>query len=154
MVTTHPDIAKQWHPTKNNGLSAHDFTAGSSIKIWWLLSYDDPQTGKHFDFEWQSTIKNRTSKPNCPYLLNQKIMVGFNDLTTTHPDIAKLWNSTKNDNLKPEDISKASKKEFYFKCPYCNTEFKEQIIKMTRNKKYKCPNCKKILYNKEKREQI
>ena len=155
LATTHPDIAKQWHPTKNNGLTPNNVVAGSNKKVWWLLSYDDPQTGKHFDFEWQASIIARTyKKENCPYLTNQKIMIGFNDLTTTHPDIAKLWHSTKNNGLKPEDITKASKKEFYFKCPYCNKEFKEQIIKMTRNKKYKCQNCKKILYNKGKREQI
>lgn len=88
LITTHPDIAKQWHPTKNNGLYAHDFTAISEKKVWWLLPYDDPRTGNHFNFEWQDTISYRAKNKNCPYLTGHKVYQGFNDLVTTHPDIA------------------------------------------------------------------
>ena len=46
-----PDLAKQWHPTKNGDLKPMDVTYGSKKKVWWYLPYDDPKTKKHFDFE-------------------------------------------------------------------------------------------------------
>ena len=33
--TTHPEIAKQWHPTKNGDLSPSQFTYGSDYVAWW-----------------------------------------------------------------------------------------------------------------------
>ena len=125
-----------------------DVVAGSNKKVWWLLQYDDPQSGKHFDFEWQASIIARTyQKENCPYLSSKKIMVGFNDLATTHPNIANLWDPIKNDNIKPQDITKASRKEVYLQCPFCNKIFKKKIINITRaNRNYCCPNCKNKLY--------
>ncbi len=38
---------------------------------------------------WSSTVSNRTSGAGCPYCSNQKVLVGFNDLQTTHPELAK-----------------------------------------------------------------
>ena len=52
---THPELAAQWHPFKNGQLTPEDVTAGCKTKVWWLKSYDDPITGKHFDFEWPDT---------------------------------------------------------------------------------------------------
>ena len=31
-----PEIAKEWHPTKNGKLKPSEFTYGSSRKVWWL----------------------------------------------------------------------------------------------------------------------
>ena len=39
----------------------------SQKKYWWLLQYDDPETGEHFDFEWEANIGNeRTMKTHRP----------------------------------------------------------------------------------------
>ena len=31
---THPELAKEWHPTKNDNLTADDVTAGSGKKVY------------------------------------------------------------------------------------------------------------------------
>lgn len=36
LATKFPDIAKQWHPTLNNDLTAYDITPGSHNKVWWI----------------------------------------------------------------------------------------------------------------------
>ena len=36
LTESHPEIAKEWHPTKNNQLLPDHFTSGSNIEIWWL----------------------------------------------------------------------------------------------------------------------
>ena len=59
LATLYPELAKEWHPTKNGVLTPNNIACGSNKKVWWLLLYDDPETGKHFDFEWEASIGNR-----------------------------------------------------------------------------------------------
>jgi hypothetical protein len=77
LATTHPSIAAEadgWDPTT--------VSAGSSKKYSWncirghkYKSPPDARTGKR--------------KRGCPFCANQKVLAGFNDLATTHPEIAK-----------------------------------------------------------------
>ena len=59
MATTHPQIAKEWHPTKNGTLTPNDVTYGYGKKVWWLCPYGH---------EYQATVNKRTSGSgtNCP----------------------------------------------------------------------------------------
>ena len=41
------------------------------------------------DHIWSSSVSNRTSGAGCPYCSNQKVLIEFNDLQTTHPELAK-----------------------------------------------------------------
>ncbi len=52
-----PDIAKEWHPTRNNFLLPEYFSHGSGIKVWWLGKC------KH---EWRDSINHRTRGRDCP----------------------------------------------------------------------------------------
>lgn len=52
LKTTHPKIAKQWHPTLNKNLTPFDITFGYSKKVWWRCEKNH---------EWQSTVNKRTS---------------------------------------------------------------------------------------------
>ena len=58
---TNPDIAKQWHSTKNENITPNDVTRSSGKKVWWQC--------KNCNYEWQGFINNRTrttgSCPNC-----------------------------------------------------------------------------------------
>ena len=113
-----PDLAKEWHPTKNGELTPFDVTYGSGKKVWWYLPYDDPRTGKHFDFEWQETVNNRNNGNNCPFLSGQRVWHGFNDLVTTNPDLAREWHPTKNGSLLPSEVSEKNNKKVWWYLPY------------------------------------
>ena len=105
LATLYPDIAKEWHPTKNGDLTPGQVTAGSAQNVWWYLPYDDPRTGEHHDFEWKTSIQNRTgSGTGCPYLSGHAVWPGYNDLATLYPDIAKEWHPTKNGDLTPDKV--------------------------------------------------
>lgn len=59
----------------------------------------------------------------CPYCSSKRILIGFNDLWTTRPDVAKLL-------LDPNDGYKytyKSNKHIDFLCPYCKTVYKKSI---------------------------
>ena len=109
LAKKYPVIASQWHPIKNENLTPIDVTAGSNKKVWWYLPYDDPETGKHFDFEWQATINNRIKQnQGCPYLLGGAVWKGYNDLATTHPELVKEWHPSKNGSSTPESVTAGS----------------------------------------------
>ena len=125
LAVTHPELAAQWHPTRNGNLKPEDVLAGSNKKAWWILSYDDENTGKHFDFEWESAIVIRTTQADngtksagCPYLSGHKVWRGFNDLATTHPELAAQWHPVKNGKLTPEDVTAGSHKDVWWILPY------------------------------------
>jgi len=119
LALTHPEIAKEWHPTKNGKLRPQDVTAGSTRRVWWYQPYDDPRTGKHFDFEWQNSILNRVRGNACPYLAhNPKVWEGYNDLATTNPELAAQWHPTKNGDLRPNQVTAKGYKKIWWYQPY------------------------------------
>ena len=124
LATTHPELAAEWHPTKNDGLKPDMVMAGSNQKVWWYLPYDDPKTGKHFDFEWEAPIWSRVRGDGCPVLAGKMVWPGFNDLATTHPDLAKEWNFAKNGGLTPQNVTAGSHKKVYWMKEY-DGELKE-----------------------------
>ena len=130
LESTYPELVKEWHSTKNGNLKPSDVTAGSIKKVWWILPYDDPKTGKHFDFEWQAVVQSRVHGKGCPYISGKALWKGFNDLTTTRPEIAAEWHPTMNGHLTPSDVTLGSKKEVW----WINSKgeaWKEKIYKRT-----------------------
>ena len=105
LATTHPKLAKEWHPTKNGNLKPTDVLAGCHKKVWWF---------GECGHEWEARIDSRARGSNCPICSNKKVLVGFNDLATTHPHLAKEWHPTKNDDLKPTDVTAGSDKKVWW----------------------------------------
>lgn len=52
-----PEIAAQWHPSRNGTLRASDVTANSGRTVWWLCDR------RH---QWQAMINNRRKAQGCP----------------------------------------------------------------------------------------
>ena len=118
LLTRYPEIACQWHPTKNGEITPKDVTFSSNKKYWWFLSYDDPQWG-HFDFEWEAKVNNRTSLgEKCPFIGNDKVWVGYNDLQPRFPIIASQWHPIKNKSLTPQGVVYGSPKSVWWLYPY------------------------------------
>ena len=105
LADTHPDVAKEWHPTKNGELTPCDISAGSSKKIWWQCE---------LGHEWWEYPYNRKKGLGCPFCSNQRVKVGFNDLATTHPELAAEWHPTKNGDLTPQSIVAGSLKKIWW----------------------------------------
>ena len=121
IVNTHPDLVKEWDFDKNKNININYVSAGCNKKVWWKMPYDDPRTGKHFDFEWESTIGHRTAGRGCPYLptcSSPKVYPGFNDLETLYPELAKEWDYEKNGDLLPSMFTSGSNQKVWWKLDY------------------------------------
>lgn len=105
LATADPELAKEWHPTKNGSLSPTDVKQFSSKKVWWLGACGH---------EWQSTIAHRSGGRNCPFCVGKRVLPRFNDLATTDPDIAAQWHPTKNGDLTPEMVGRGSDKKVWW----------------------------------------
>ena len=128
--TTHPELVKEWHPTKNGNLTPRDVMAGSHKKAWWLCEKGH---------DWEAEIKSRSNNSGCPYCSNLKIWTGYNDLETTHPQIAKQWHPTKNGKLSPREIGAGSTQKIWWKCDRGH-EWKVKVVSRT-SLKTGCPEC-------------
>lgn len=97
-----PELAKEWHPTKNGSLKPEDVGPNSNKKVWWI--------GK-CGHEWQATPNQRNAGRGCPYCANRKVLIGFNDLATIYPSIAEEWHPIKNGDLTPQMVTPGSGKK-------------------------------------------
>lgn len=108
LKSLYPDLMKQWHPTKNEGVDPSTLSPGTHRYAWWLC-----ENGH----EWKAEIKSRALYGiGCSVCSNKKIMVGVNDLTATHPHLAKEWNNEKNGKLTPEMVVSGSVRKVWWRC--------------------------------------
>ena len=135
-ATEFPDLVKQWHPTKNIGLSPQDVPPATHRKVWWVC-----ENGH----EWQAQINARTRGTGCPVCSNRKIVEGENDLATTHPDLAQQWDYEKNAPLTPQKVVAGNSIKVWWRCSYGH-EYRSSILSRTSGNN-SCPVCagKKVI---------
>ena len=131
LATTHPNLCKEWDYEKNFPLTPQEVSAGITKKVFWLC--DEGHS-------YYATINNRTNnKTGCPYCVGKKILKGFNDLATTHPNLCEEWDYEKNFPLKPQEVSAGSNKEVFWLCSEGHS-YSAKIYTRT-NMKCGCPYC-------------
>ncbi len=127
-----PELAAQWHPTKNEGLSPQNVTQYSNKKVWWVCEKGH---------EYQALVSSRTGdKKGCPFCTNRKILVGFNDLATTQPKIAAQWHPDLNGELTPQMVTAGSCKRAWWICAEGHV-WMARIDARTGKRKHGCPVC-------------
>jgi len=58
LITKNPELASEWHLTKNGDLTPWDVTCGSNKKVWWEC--------KECNHEWNVKINDRNNGNGCP----------------------------------------------------------------------------------------
>lgn len=138
LAVKYPDVAKEWHPTKNNGLTPYDRTYASNKKAWWKCS-NDPE------HEWEAIISNRTRKRyGCPHCFGR--VFEENRLSIRYPEIAKEWHPTKNGELTPFNVTFGMEKNVWWQCSKNpQHEWQAMICQRTRSQSSKgCPHCNSL----------
>lgn len=98
LASQYPDIAAEWSD-RNLPLLPTMVTAFANSKAWWKC--------KDCGNEWYTLISTRSGGSRCPYCSGYTLLKGFNDLATTHPDLAAEW-SERNYPLMPDEVNAKS----------------------------------------------
>lgn len=106
LATLRPDLALQWHSTKNHTFLPTQISVGSKKKVWWQCD---------LGHEWQAVIYSRKTA-GCPVCSNQQVLSGHNDLATTHPEFTSQWNYAKNSPITPYSVRQGSDKSYWWVC--------------------------------------
>jgi hypothetical protein len=117
---THPNVAVQAH-----GWDPTTVTAGSKKKREWQCEHS------HI---WAAIIKSRTSGRGCPVCAGKQINIGFNDLATTHPELA-----AEADGWDPTAVTAGSHKQRKWQCERGHT-WSAEVASRT-SMKSGCPYC-------------
>jgi hypothetical protein len=103
LATTHPELAAQadgWDPTT--------LSAGSDEKVGWKCA---------LGHTWKAAISSRSGNQRaCPVCSNKLVLPGFNDLATTHPELA-----AQADGWDPTTLTAGSHKKVGWKCALGHT---------------------------------
>lgn len=151
---THPELAKEFHPTLNGNKRPELLSYGSTQNVYWQCI----KCGYGSEGEWITTVGNRTktctSCPCCNYNFNtmnyksstyMDAIPGVNDLQTVQPELAKEYHPTLNDT----DVTKikvGSNRGVYWQCTKCGYgELGEWYVRpasrCNEGQKSGCPNC-------------
>ena len=103
---TNPELVSEWDFQKNN-TPICEYRPMSNKKVWWICDKGH---------SWEAAICKRVSGEKCPICHGKKILIGFNDLTTTHPSLVQEWDYEKNKDFLPTEIGKGSEKKVWWAC--------------------------------------
>lgn len=109
LKTKYPEVAKEWHPSKNKLILITEMGAHSHQKVWWL--------GK-CGHEWKALVYHRTlSKSGCPECkVNPSLL-------KDHTTLAREIHPTKNESINFEDFREYSNEKIWWLNPECGHEW-------------------------------
>lgn len=108
LASRYPQLAAQWHPTKNGPLTPDQVTPGTHRKVWWLCDQGHA---------WEAMVKSRVAGTGCPVCTGRKLKEGENDLATRYPLIAAQWDGQANGSLTPSQVLPGTRRKVWWVCP-------------------------------------
>ena len=132
-----PQIAAQWHPTRNGTLTPDAVVPGTSRKVWWVCEKGHV---------WQTSVAARTcGGSGCPVCTGKRVVAGENDLSSRFPAVAAQWHPTRNEGLSPQQFTPYSNRKVWWRCERGH-DYQATISARTRGGS-DCPYCsgKKVL---------
>jgi hypothetical protein len=136
LASLYPEIAAQWHPTKNGDLTPDQVIAGSVALAWWKCD-------KGPDHEWRASPGNRTgrlTRTGCPMCRGLQASI-TNSLASLFPEAAAQWHPLLNGDLTPNDVVAGSKRKAWWKCPKGPDHEWQAVISSRTYARHGCPMC-------------
>ncbi len=89
-----PDLAMQWHPTRNGALGPKDVTPGSRRKVWWLCEHG------HW---WSASVLDRVRGKRCTYC-GELQKQGGQAMADVMPVLLREWHPSRNQGIKAREV--------------------------------------------------
>jgi len=133
--TLYPELAQQWHPSKNGRLTPFDVLPRSSRSVWW----HDP---RHPSRVWRSVVSSRVAAPRTPWERGFRAD-RYNCLGTTHPAVAKQFiGPAKGKRFSPRTVTAGSNFRARWRCPRDPEHVWEAAVYTVVNARHAgCPRC-------------
>ncbi len=130
LLVKRPDMAAQWHPTKNGRLKPENVLPGSPNVIHWICEKGH---------EWAVSISGRVRSdcPTCANDVNKKTR-GRISLASYMPELIEEWHPERNLPLTPHDVTFGSTIKVWWICEFghCWLASPKKRVKGTN-----CPYC-------------
>lgn len=139
LMTKNPKLMTEWDFERNNaiGLFPYNVGPGTIKKAWWKCPKGHPS---YYAAISSRTGGNTRQGTGCAVCANKKVLPGVNDLATTKPELLKLWNYEKNNEIgiTPDSVTEVSGKKAWWKCEKGHEWF-TTIAHITYGRR--CPQC-------------
>ncbi|MCC6552847.1 MAG: zinc-ribbon domain-containing protein [Polyangiaceae bacterium] len=130
-----PDLAREWHPTRNGNLTPDGVTRGSSRRVFW-------RCGKDPSHVWQSMVHERAVKgTGCPLCLGRRPARAWN-VASSYPAVAAEWHPTKNGALTPRDVAPGSDRKVWWRCSKNPRHVWQAVVSSRTRRESGCPLCR------------
>lgn len=107
VFTLYPELQNQW--SRKN--TSDPRTVSFSVPVIWECHVSSG--------EWESDINRRVRyrKNNgflSPFVTGHRVLQGFNDITTTHPECLEEWDYKKNHDVTPQEVTQCSHRKVWW----------------------------------------
>jgi hypothetical protein len=104
-----PEIAREWHPTKNSELTPDRIVAKSHRSAWWRCSTDRTHV-------WHARLASRWwHDAGCPFCANQRVSTATS-LAAKFPALSREWDRDRNGALAPRQVAPTTKRKVWWRC--------------------------------------
>jgi hypothetical protein len=132
-----PEIAKEWHPSKNGDVTPADVTNRSTKSYWFLCPNGH---------EWKSMIRARTIEgKKCAFCYPTR--PANKSLSVTHPEVAKEWDFENNRGETPDTVRAGSQYRAFWICSNNSEHQWQSQVRYRTLKGRGCPDCGKTRPN-------
>lgn len=125
-------LLSEWDEEKNNLLNLFPETTAlhSNKKVWWKCEKGH---------SWSMSPEKRLKSNGCPYCLNKRVLVGYNDLKTLFPKLAQEWDYNEN-KIDINSVVIGSARQIHWICSKCSYKWSTSMRSRTQ-RAAGCPQC-------------
>lgn len=120
-----PEVAAEWHPSRNGELTPDTVGYSSNRRAWWLC----PTCGN----EWEAVIQSRGNGSGCPKCGRRRAGLALakpkpgGSLAEVLPVLAAEWHTKRNGPLTPDQVAARSRRKVWWQCSTCGNEWEAGI---------------------------
>ena len=104
--TIRPDLAMQWHPTRNGTLGPKDVTPGTRREVWWLCEHG------HW---WSASVRDRVRGKRCTYC-GELQRRGGQVMADVMPVLLREWHPSRNQGIKAREVLCTHPEKLWWLC--------------------------------------
>lgn len=128
LASLHPHLAQEWDTEENGSIAG--VAPGSDRVVWWECTAHNHR--------WEQSVYKRAVRGyGCPYCTGKRVLTGFNDIATTHPDLAAQW--LRSSKGSPTTVSAGSDVCVSWRCPTKGHVWETTVAARVSGKG--CPTC-------------